>query len=223
MGRTGRTRDGRIGRRVNGSRTPALRMRPHAFEPRSGQTFDFGYGPVAAARHRNPDGSTGGWVALTAHADPETFVAEAATVFDNARVFGESHVLGRARVFGYARVADGSVIAGDAAVSGSVSVSAGTISECAEVNGHARIEGATVRGGALVTDTASVNRGALVQDRAVVRGQGFVTDGAVVAGSAVVEGPVRGDIIVLDAHVAEDEADDAPAHETGDPAVAHLA
>lgn len=29
--------------------------------------FDFGDGPVPAHRHRNPDGSEGGWVADTAH------------------------------------------------------------------------------------------------------------------------------------------------------------
>ena len=184
-------------------RSPRHESRP------SGQSFDFGFGPVPASRHRNPDGSLGGWVALTAHADPESVVADTATVFDNARVFGESHVLGRARVFDFARVTDGSVVAGDAAVSGSVSVSAATVSECAEVSGHARVERATVRGGALVTDNASVNRGAIVQDRAVVRGQGFVTDGAVVAGATVVEGPVRGDVIVLDGHVLDDEVDEA--------------
>jgi len=199
---------GRIAFRTSGRRELEATARAWSSGPRSGQSYDFGYGPVAAARHRNPDGTTGGWVALTAHADPETHVAESATIFDNARVFGESHVLGRARVFGYARVTEGSVVAGDAAVSGSCSVAAATISECAEVHGNARVERATVRGGALVTDTASVNRGAVVQDRAVVRGQGFVTDGAVVAGSTVVEGPVRGDVIVLDAHVGDDEADD---------------
>lgn len=37
------------------------------------ETFDFGNGPVLAYRHRNPDGTEGGWVANT------TFVAETAT------------------------------------------------------------------------------------------------------------------------------------------------
>jgi carbonic anhydrase/acetyltransferase-like protein (isoleucine patch superfamily) len=201
---------GRIAFRTGSRHDRRMTGRATGHQPRpSGQSFDFGFGPVAASRHRNPDGTLGGWVALTAHADPETVVADTATVFDNARVFGESHVLGRARVFDFARVTDGSVVAGDAAVSGSVSVSGATVSECAEVSGHARVERATVRGGALVTDNASVNRGAIVQDRAVVRGQGFVTDGAVVAGTTVVEGPVRGDVIVLDGHVLDDEADDA--------------
>ncbi len=167
--------------------------------------FDFGSGPVRAARHVNPDGSAGGWVAFTAHADPETFVAEGAAVFDNARVFGASHILGRAQVRDYARVTDGAVVAGDAIVSGSVSVSAATVSESSEVSGHARIERAVVRGGALVTDNASVNRGAIVQDRAVVRGQAFVTDGAVVSGLSVVEGPLRGNVIMLDGHVLDDD------------------
>ena len=33
------------------------------------ERFDFGSGPVPAARHRNPDGSVGGWVAVSAHVD----------------------------------------------------------------------------------------------------------------------------------------------------------
>lgn len=196
---------GRIAFRTGRRHDPRTSARARHEIRGSGQSYDFGFGPVAASRHRNPDGTLGGWVALTAHADAESYVADAATVFDNARVFGESHVLGRARVFDYARVTDGSVVAGDAVVAGSVSVSGATVSEGAEVTGHARVERATVRGGALVTDSASVNRGAIVQDRAVVRGNGFVTDGAVVAGTTVVEGPVRGDVIVLDAHVVDEE------------------
>ncbi len=111
-------------------------------------------------------------------------------------------------MFDYARITDGSVVAGDAAVSGSVSISAPPSPSVRRCRPRARIKRGDGPGGALVTDNASVNRGALVQDRAIVRGQGFVTDGAVVAGATVVEGPVRGDVIVLDGHVLDDEADD---------------
>ena len=52
----------------------------------SAATFDFGPGAVRAARHRNPDGSQGGWVAHTAHVDVSSHVDPDAVVFDNARV-----------------------------------------------------------------------------------------------------------------------------------------
>ena len=58
-----------------------------------------------------------------------------------------------------------------------------------------------MRGEAWVTDSASVNRGAIVQDQATIQGLAFVTDGAAVTGTTVVEGAVRGDVIVLDGHV----------------------
>jgi hypothetical protein len=72
---------------------------------------DFGHGAVLARRHRNPDRTLGGWVADTAHADADAFVAEEASVFGNARVFGPCLVLGRARVMDFARVSGGSVAA----------------------------------------------------------------------------------------------------------------
>ena len=166
--------------------------------------------PSRPAATPNPDGELGGWVADTAHADPDCLIGGPdAVVFGNTRVFGASHVLGRARVLEYARVAGvGTVLAGDAEVSGSASVVAGTISESAVVTGHSRVHNATIHGGALVTDSTSVNDRALVQDRAMVAGRGFVTAGAMVTGETTVEGPVRGETIVLDGHVpTEAEAD----------------
>ena len=56
-------------------------------------TFDFhdGNGPVAAHRHRNPDGTLGGWVADTAQ------------VYGTARVYGTALVSGNAQVYGTAQ------------------------------------------------------------------------------------------------------------------------
>lgn len=162
---------------------------------------DFGHGAVLARRHRNPDRTLGGWVADTAHTDADAFVAEEAAVFGNARVFGPCLILGRARVMDFARVSGGSVIADDSEVSGSAIVTDAVIGDSAVVSGSARVQGGVVRGGALVTDSARVNGGAVVQDRAEVRGLAFVTDGAVVTGDTLVEGAVRGDVIVIDANV----------------------
>jgi carbonic anhydrase/acetyltransferase-like protein (isoleucine patch superfamily) len=166
---------------------------------------DFGHGAVLARRHRNPDRTLGGWVADTAHADPESYVAEGAVVFGNARVFGACLILGRARVMDFARVGGGSVVADDSQVSESAVVHDGVIGDSAVVSGSARVQSGIVRGGALVTGSARVNGGAVVQDRAEVRGLAFVTDGAVVTGDTLVEGTVRGEVIVLDGLVEPEE------------------
>src|SRR5690349_19202149 len=54
----------------NDGSTKHPERRPAA-APAARSMFDFGDGPVRAERHRNPDGSLGGWVAQTAHADDE--------------------------------------------------------------------------------------------------------------------------------------------------------
>jgi len=55
------------------------------------QTFDFGSGPVPAHRHKNPDGTVGGWVADTATVAPTAFIGLDALVYGNARVFEGAH------------------------------------------------------------------------------------------------------------------------------------
>jgi hypothetical protein len=57
-------------------------------------TFDFGYGPVPAHQHKNPDGSVGGWVA------------------DTASVSGNVHVGKLARIFGAAVILGGTILGG---------------------------------------------------------------------------------------------------------------
>lgn len=76
----------------------------------STETFDFGWGQVPAKRHKNPDGSIGGWVAATAFVALTAFLSPTAVVYgnarvsDNARVYGDAVVSGDARVSGNARV-----------------------------------------------------------------------------------------------------------------------
>ena len=80
------------------------------------------------------------------------------------------------------------------------------------VTGASRVQCAQVRGHAYITDRARVTGGAVVQERAMVHQVAFVTDGAVVTGNAIVDGAVRGDVIVLDGHIRrhEDVADPLP-------------
>jgi len=46
-------------------------------------TFDFGFGPVKAHRHTNPNGSEGGWVADTANVEKNAWVSGDARVSGN--------------------------------------------------------------------------------------------------------------------------------------------
>ena len=69
-------------------------------------THDFrdGAGPVPAARHTNPMGDLGGWVAATAYVAPWTGLDPDAEVFGTARVTAGAMVYGR---IGGASVIDG--------------------------------------------------------------------------------------------------------------------
>lgn len=54
--------------------------------------YDFGAGPVPAHRHRNPNGSEGGWVADTATVHPTAIVAVGACVGPGARVGAHARI-----------------------------------------------------------------------------------------------------------------------------------
>lgn len=104
-------------------------------------TFDFedGNGPVPARRHRNPDGSVGGWVADTATVEPTAYVGADAKVYGNATVLDDAVLSGRATVSGNATVSGRARVAGDAQVSSSAWVSGRAV-----VYGNARVGGDTI-------------------------------------------------------------------------------
>lgn len=60
-------------------------------------THDFsdGSGPVPAARHVNPMGDLGGWVAATAYVAPWVWLDPDAEVFGTARVTAGAMIYGR--------------------------------------------------------------------------------------------------------------------------------
>ena len=68
------------------------------------------YNGVIYKRHKNPDGTLGGWV------------GENALVFGNARVSDNARVFGNARVFDNARVSDHARVYGNTWVSGNARV-----------------------------------------------------------------------------------------------------
>jgi len=91
----GELRDGRAARevKVGGGKIAILSCVPVPMTE-TVETFDFedGNGPVPAARHRNPDGSEGGWVARTAYVASTAFVGRGARVFNSALVFNSARI-----------------------------------------------------------------------------------------------------------------------------------
>lgn len=50
-------------------------------------------------RHKNPDGSQGGWVDVRAKVDPTVYIAPTAEVYDKSRIRGNVRLLDHAKVF----------------------------------------------------------------------------------------------------------------------------
>ncbi len=99
-----------------------------------------GNGLVRACRHRNPDGSRGGWVAKTAYVAETAYVGPFARVYENARVVDNARVEDYADVHGNAIVIESAILSdfvnvyGEAMVFGWAKLSGEVI-----VRGKARI------------------------------------------------------------------------------------
>jgi len=163
------------------------------------RTFDFGHGQVRAARHVNPDGSQGGWVADSAHVDMDTYVSPTAAVFGNARVFGACRIEADAAVLDFARVADGARISGSAQVRGTASVTGSVVTNRAVVkDGACVVNGAFVSDDAVVGDRARLSGPATkVGGAAQISGDAWVSGGTLVIGTSVVRGKISDGSIVL--------------------------
>ncbi|MCA9313477.1 hypothetical protein KDA08_04170 [Candidatus Saccharibacteria bacterium] len=98
--------------------------------------FDDGNGPVPAKRHKNPDGSIGGWVANTAQVVPTAFVGKNAVVFGYAKVSGKARVYEGARVYDCAEIYENAQVYGYARVHGKARIHAD-----AQVYGTACVRG----------------------------------------------------------------------------------
>jgi carbonic anhydrase/acetyltransferase-like protein (isoleucine patch superfamily) len=91
-------------------------------------------------QHRNPNGSTGGWVENTACVVETVYIGPDAVVYDNAHVLGNAQVFGNAQVYenawiyGYAWVYGYTRVFGDATVCDNAEVY-----ERAQVSGNARV------------------------------------------------------------------------------------
>ncbi len=118
------------------------------------------------SRHKNPDGTIGGFVektakvAETAYIGPKALVLDKAQVLDSAQVLDEAQISGDARVSGDAKVYDRAKVYDYA-----------SISEKAQVYGKAQVFGK-----AQILDHALVYGGAWVFEHAEVRGGTRISD-----------------------------------------------
>ena len=132
---------------VNGYRCTACDTLQAKEEMIKENTFDFGdgNGSVPAHRHKNPDGTTGGFIAETAYVAPTAYVGKDACVYGLAGVYDSAVVMNRACVFGQAKIFQKARIAGSAKIYGYTEVS-GTacIGGEAYISGDVRINGNTV-------------------------------------------------------------------------------
>lgn len=135
-------------------------------------TFDFGQGSVPAHQHQNG----GGWVADSATVDENAFVGPDAKVFGNACVYCDAQVLGTARVWGEARVHGNALIYNNAQVYADANVCGNAqvygnaqVFGCAKVSGLAEIfDDAWVYGNAKVFGDAKINGATVIFDDAQV-------------------------------------------------------
>ncbi len=165
---------------------------------------DFGYGAVRAARHINPDGTSGGWVALTAHVEDTAHLGPNAVVFGNARVFGNAQVLDRAVVCDNARVYDDSVVSGDAVVAENGRVNDAEVCDSARICGDAHVNGARICGYADVAGNARVLGNALITGWAQIADRAWL-DGCEVGGTVVIGGMAAvhpGMVLTHDEHLS---------------------
>jgi hypothetical protein len=109
--------------------------------------FDDGKGFVPAKRHKNMDGTLGGWVADTAHVDPTCFLGGGALVFGKASVTGNAGVYGKAAIYGNAQVSGNATIqanakiCGNSVISGHASIFGKAFIKDLTIGGYAQIDG----------------------------------------------------------------------------------
>jgi carbonic anhydrase/acetyltransferase-like protein (isoleucine patch superfamily) len=146
-------------------------------------SFDFGAGKVPAHRHKNPDGTVGGWVADTAEVGGDIYIGSNARVKDNAKItsYGTKEPI---------KILDNAIVSGNARVYGNRQFNFPVIiSGNASISDSARITGGLISGNAVVDGRAMVGHKAVVMgkvtDDAVVMNYGYVPDGVTIGGSTL--------------------------------------
>jgi len=125
-------------------------------------------------RHKNPDGSKGGWVGPGAFVAPTATLGEKAWVHDSARVMDQAQVLGTSRVRDHALIIDRARLFGGSVVSDNAVISEDAYISGARVFGRAWISEDAVVTGAGVSGDAFVGRQAAIYSTAAILGEGAV-------------------------------------------------
>jgi carbonic anhydrase/acetyltransferase-like protein (isoleucine patch superfamily) len=163
--------------------------------------FDFqnGYGVTQARRHRNPDGSLGGWVeegavvAPTVTLGPDAWVYEKATIWDNAQIDGRAQVRGSSLVYGDAIISGNAIVDDEANVYGSARImdSAHLKGRCA-VFGNATVGGNAIIGGQVyILNKAHVTDNVRIAGRCTIRGSSYLKGNIRLAGELDLKGNIQ--------------------------------
>lgn len=158
--------------------------------------------PVLARRHTNPDGSVGGYVALSAWADPEAYVGP------NAEVAGRSGVYARARIGGAALIAGDSEIGGFSVVEGRAVVRSSSITDHVLVFGDAELTEVDARGHAQIYGQSVSHKASIYGTRtmpAKVGGRAWIRpDLPMGRAASVISSRIDGDAVVIGSGVIAD-------------------
>lgn len=127
------------------------------------QDFGDGKGAVSAHRHKNPDGTEGGWVQDTAIVDKDVYIGKDAQVSGNAQVLKHSRIMHNAKV------------------SGNAVVSETGLYNNSQVYGNAVLTKSTLRGNAKVYDGANVAN-SIICGKAKIREKMEVINKTIVGG-----------------------------------------
>lgn len=177
------------------------------------ETYDFGSGLVRAHRHKNVDGSLGGWVADTASVRPEVWMDPTAKVSGYAvivgftKLFGNPHVYGNAviesasnlefitisgnaKVFGFSRITDASFVLDDARVYGNSRVADHScIRNNAQVFGTARVvESSSIAGNAKIYGNSCIMGRSVIFEDAQIYDNANVSGFALISGTTIING-----------------------------------
>ena len=117
-------------------------------------------------RHRNPDGSVGGFVEEGAAVSPRAFLGKDAVVLEHAQVLDRSSVTGRSTISGNAKVLSMSRVRGGVEVSDNA-----VIDDNALVDNHVKVSGnAFVGGNARLFDYVTVSGDARIVGNSTLLG-----------------------------------------------------
>jgi NDP-sugar pyrophosphorylase family protein len=137
-------------------------------------------------RHRNHNGSIGGFVEKTASIGEFTCICEHAMVLEKATV-KTLIIMDHALVYGNAQVIDGGTVYGGGVACGNAIISGGNLAGIAIISGNAMISGNNVH----VYGEARIDGNARIRENARISGKTHISGDAEIFGNTDIEGDVE--------------------------------